>query len=36
MVINYFYVVGVTFFPNKADSPLLVDPNAMLSLSLAA
>lgn len=35
MVINDFYVIGVPVTPDKADSPLVVDPNAVLALPVA-
>jgi len=30
MLVHDLYVVGVSFAPPKADSPLVVDPDAML------
>jgi len=30
MVVCYFHVIGVSVFPVKADSPLTVDPDAVL------
>jgi hypothetical protein len=35
MVVCYFYVIGVTVFPVKADSPLIVDPDTVLTLAVA-
>jgi hypothetical protein len=35
VIIDDLYVVGVPFAPNKAQTPLVVDPNAVLSLSVA-
>jgi hypothetical protein len=34
MVIDDLDVMGITFFPYKADAPLLVDPDAVLTLSI--
>jgi hypothetical protein len=34
MVVRDFDVVGVTLAPGKTDSPLVVDPNAVLSLAV--
>lgn len=34
MVVNDFHIVGIPFCPNKTDTPLLVNPNAPLSLSI--
>ena len=31
MVIGYFHIKGVTIFPNKANTPLVVDGNGMLT-----
>ena len=36
MVINNLDVVGVMRAPYETDSPLIVDPNAVLSLTVAA
>jgi len=35
MVIHDFYVVGVALAPCEADAPLVVDPNAVLTLAVA-
>jgi len=35
MVVCYFNVISVPIFPAKADSPLIVDPDAVLSLAIA-
>ena len=35
MVVDYFDVVGVLFFPAKADAPLVVDADAVLPCSVA-
>ena len=35
MVVCYFNVIGVSVFPAKADSPLIVDPYAVLPLAIA-
>jgi hypothetical protein len=35
MIIDNFYVVGVPFAPDEAEPPLLIDPDAVLSLSVA-
>lgn len=35
MVIYDLHVIGVTVPPHKADSPLVVDPDAMLALPVA-
>ena len=34
MVINDLNVVRITVFPDKADAPLLVDPDAVLAFSV--
>jgi hypothetical protein len=34
MVVNDFHIVGIPFCPNKTDTPLLVNPNAPLSLAI--
>jgi hypothetical protein len=34
MVINDFNIVRITVFPDKADAPLLVDPDAVLAFSV--
>ena len=31
MVISYFNLFGISVFPHKANSPFIVDPNAVLS-----
>lgn len=36
MVINNFYVVNISIFPNETDAPLVVDANAMLPISVTA
>ena len=36
MIVNDFYVVRAIFAPFEADSPLPVDPNAILSLAVSA
>jgi hypothetical protein len=36
MVVRDFDLVGVALAPGKTDSPLVVDPNAVLSLAVAA
>jgi len=35
MVVCYFNVIGVSAFPVKADSPLIVDPDTVLPLAIA-
>jgi hypothetical protein len=35
MVVGYFNVIGVSVFPAKADSPLIVNPYTMLTLAIA-
>lgn len=35
MVVHDLNVVGIPVAPNKADTPLIVDPNAVLSLSVS-
>ena len=35
MVVNNFDIEGITAFPGKANSPLLIDADAVLSLSFA-
>jgi len=35
MVVGYFNVTGVPGFPAKTDSPLIVDPDTVLSLAMA-
>lgn len=34
MIINNFYSMGITIAPFKTDSPLLIDPNAILARSI--
>jgi hypothetical protein len=34
MVVRDFHVPGVALFPAEADSPLAVDPDAMLALAI--
>jgi hypothetical protein len=36
VIVNDLNIVGVGSFPAKADSPLIIDPNAVLPLSIAA
>jgi hypothetical protein len=36
MIVNDFHVVGISVLPMKADPPLIVDPNAVLAVSVAA
>jgi hypothetical protein len=33
VVIDDFHVVGITLDPSEADAPLIVDPNAVLTLA---
>ena len=35
MIIKDFYVMGIAAFPNEADTPLIVNSNAMLPRSIA-
>jgi hypothetical protein len=35
VVIDYLHVVGIAFVPSKADAPLSVDPNAVLTGTVA-
>jgi hypothetical protein len=35
MIVGYFNVIGIPVFPVKADSPLIVDPHAVLPLAIA-
>lgn len=35
MIVNYLDVKGVPFAPAKADSPLVIDPDAVLAPSIA-
>jgi hypothetical protein len=35
MVVNALHVVSVAFPPNKTDTPLIIDANAVLSLAVA-
>jgi len=35
VIIHKFDVERVAFFPHETDAPLIVDPNAMLPLSVA-
>lgn len=35
MVVNDFDVVGIATAPAKADTPLIIDPNTVLTLSIA-
>ncbi len=34
MIVNNFDVVCVVFSPNETDSPLVIDPNAVLALAI--
>ncbi len=34
MIIHNLHVVSITFSPLETDSPLLIDPNAVLTLSI--
>lgn len=36
MIVGDFYVQSVSLLPSKADSPLIVDSNAMLSAPIAS
>jgi hypothetical protein len=36
VIIHDFYIVGISALPAEADSPLVVDPNAVLALSITA
>ena len=31
MIFNYFYIISIAFFPFKADSPLVIDSDAVLA-----
>jgi hypothetical protein len=35
MVVGYFNIIGVSVFPSKADPPLIVDPDTVLTLAVA-
>ncbi len=35
MIIDDFNIVGMTCLPSEADAPLLIDPDAILSSSIA-
>ena len=35
VVIDYFNIVGIAFMPPEADSPLVIDPDAMLPLPIS-
>jgi len=35
MIVSDFYIEGVTAVPNKADPPLIVDPDTVLSGTLS-
>jgi hypothetical protein len=35
MIVNNFHVVSISVVPMKADSPLIVDPNAVLTVPVA-
>jgi hypothetical protein len=35
MVVRYFHVVGVMVFPLETNSPLLVNPDAVLAFSVS-
>ncbi len=35
MVIGNFNFIGISLFPHEADPPLVVDPDAILSFSIA-
>ena len=35
MVIHYLHIVSISVTPDKADAPLIVDPNAVLASSIA-
>jgi hypothetical protein len=35
MIVNNFHVVSISVVPMKADSPLIVDPNAVLAVPVA-
>jgi hypothetical protein len=34
MVIDNLYIVGIAAFPNETDSPLIINPNAPLAVSV--
>jgi hypothetical protein len=34
VIVNNFYIIGITVTPDKADAPLIVHPYAMLSLAI--
>lgn len=36
MVIDNLHLVSVAFSPNEADTPLIIDPNTVLSFAVAA
>jgi hypothetical protein len=36
VIVHDFYVVAVTVAPDKADAPLVVDPDRVLTLSLSS
>jgi hypothetical protein len=35
MVVCYLNVIGIPAFPDKADAPLIVNPDAILSFTIA-
>ncbi len=35
MIVHNFYVIGVPLEPDKTETPLIIDPNTVLSLPLA-
>ena len=36
MIVRYFCFIGITITPDKADAPLPIDANTVLSLSIAS
>ncbi len=35
MVVGYINVIGISVFPTKTDSPLIINPYAVLALAVA-
>jgi hypothetical protein len=36
MTVSYFHIMRITFLPGEADTPLVINPNAILSFTVGS
>jgi hypothetical protein len=36
MIVGYFHIMRITFLPGEAYTPLVIDPNAVLTSTVAS